>query len=65
MAGTEHLDLAASSAWIAAYPGAFVGVLRVSGVRNPESDAGLDALLDRTAEDLKARYAGQKIEPTS
>jgi DNA/RNA-binding domain of Phe-tRNA-synthetase-like protein len=59
MAGTERLDLVASSAWIAAYPGAAVGVLRMSGVRNPESDAGLDALLDRTAEDLRARHAGQ------
>jgi hypothetical protein len=43
---------------MAAYPGALVGVLRVSGVRNPDSDPALDGLLDETAAILRDRWAG-------
>jgi DNA/RNA-binding domain of Phe-tRNA-synthetase-like protein len=41
-----------------AYPGACMGVLRMSGVRNPDSDPALDALLDETAAALRERWAG-------
>jgi DNA/RNA-binding domain of Phe-tRNA-synthetase-like protein len=58
MAATEHPDLTVSQAFAATYPGACVGVLRMTGVRNPESDALLDALLDQTAADIRDRYAG-------
>jgi DNA/RNA-binding domain of Phe-tRNA-synthetase-like protein len=47
-----------SEAWSRAYEGACVGVLRIAGVRNPESDASLDALLDETAERLRNRWTG-------
>jgi DNA/RNA-binding domain of Phe-tRNA-synthetase-like protein len=42
----------------AAYPGARVGVLRMTGVRNPDSDPALEALLDETAALLRERWAG-------
>jgi DNA/RNA-binding domain of Phe-tRNA-synthetase-like protein len=55
---TMNLTLSASSAWTAACTGACVGLLAVSGVRNPESNLALDALLDRTAAGVRSRYAG-------
>jgi DNA/RNA-binding domain of Phe-tRNA-synthetase-like protein len=58
MAGPEHGGLSASAAWMAAYPGACVGALWMTGVRNPESDAALDSLLDETAAGVRDRYAG-------
>jgi DNA/RNA-binding domain of Phe-tRNA-synthetase-like protein len=47
-----------TKAWLAAYPSASVGVLRMSSVRNPESDPNLEALLDATAAGLRERWAG-------
>jgi DNA/RNA-binding domain of Phe-tRNA-synthetase-like protein len=47
-----------SHGWSSAYPGAHVGVLRMTGVRNPESDPALDALLENTAARLRVRWAG-------
>jgi DNA/RNA-binding domain of Phe-tRNA-synthetase-like protein len=35
-----------------------VGVLRMTGVQNPESDVALDELLDETAAGLRDRYSG-------
>jgi DNA/RNA-binding domain of Phe-tRNA-synthetase-like protein len=58
MAGKEYVDLAVSNAWIAAYQGACVGVLRMTGVRNPESDPALDASMEQTSAVLRDRYAG-------
>lgn len=58
MAGTERPNLVLSQACAAAYPGACVGLLRMTGVRNPEGDAALDALLDQTAADIGDRYSG-------
>jgi DNA/RNA-binding domain of Phe-tRNA-synthetase-like protein len=48
-----------SHGWSSAYPGAHVGVLRMAGVRNPESDPTLEALLENTAARLRARWAGR------
>jgi DNA/RNA-binding domain of Phe-tRNA-synthetase-like protein len=59
MSAPEASKLAVSPAWAAAYPEARVGVLRVTGVRNPESDPALDRLLDETAASLRARHAGE------
>jgi DNA/RNA-binding domain of Phe-tRNA-synthetase-like protein len=47
-----------SEAWSNAYPGACVGVLRIGGARNPDSDPALDAMLDETAERLRNRWSG-------
>jgi DNA/RNA-binding domain of Phe-tRNA-synthetase-like protein len=47
-----------SEAWSNAYPGACVGVLRIGGARNPDSDPALDAMLDQTAERLRNRWSG-------
>jgi DNA/RNA-binding domain of Phe-tRNA-synthetase-like protein len=58
MAGTEHPNVLVSQSCAAAYPGACVGLLRMSGVRNPDGDAALDALLDQTAADIGDRYSG-------
>lgn len=58
MKGTGSAHLTVSPAWTAAYPGACVGALRMTGVRNPDSDAALEALLDETAAGIRDRYAG-------
>jgi DNA/RNA-binding domain of Phe-tRNA-synthetase-like protein len=50
--------LIVTDAWSSAYLGAHVGVLRIAGVRNPESEPALDALLDETAARLRERWAG-------
>ncbi len=47
-----------SAEWSTAYPGACVGVVRISGVRNPDGDPALDAVLDETAGLLRDRWAG-------
>ena len=47
-----------TAAWSSAYPGALLGVLRMSTVRNPESDPALDEQLDTTAARLRERWAG-------
>lgn len=48
-----------SPAWSSAYPGAHIGVLRIAGVRNPESEAALDAFLEKMAARLRDRWAGR------
>jgi DNA/RNA-binding domain of Phe-tRNA-synthetase-like protein len=58
MAVAEPQKPTVSPAWAAAYPGAAIGVVVMSGVRNPESDPALDAMLDETAAALRARLAG-------
>ena len=50
--------LTASSRWLEAWPGAVVGAMTMSGLRNPDSDPALDLALDETAATLRARYAG-------
>jgi DNA/RNA-binding domain of Phe-tRNA-synthetase-like protein len=45
-------------AWSSAYADAHVGLLRMTGVRNPENDPALDVLLDETSARLRARWAG-------
>jgi DNA/RNA-binding domain of Phe-tRNA-synthetase-like protein len=57
MAGTE-LSLTVSPAWAGACPGAAVGVVVMGGVRNPDSDPALEAMLDETAAALRTRLAG-------
>jgi DNA/RNA-binding domain of Phe-tRNA-synthetase-like protein len=58
MSVAEGSNPAVSPAWSLAYPEARVGVLRMTGVRNPESDPALDRLLDETAASLRARHVG-------
>jgi DNA/RNA-binding domain of Phe-tRNA-synthetase-like protein len=58
MTPTEPRLLIASAAWIDACPNATVGALAMSGLQNPENDPALDDLMDRTATDLRVRYAG-------
>lgn len=57
MTETEPL-LTASQSWVEAWPGACVGAMAMSGLANPESDPALDELLDRTAADLREKFAG-------
>jgi DNA/RNA-binding domain of Phe-tRNA-synthetase-like protein len=54
----ESFSLTASAAWIEAWPGACVGAIAMSGVRNPEADPALEALLDETAVELRELYGG-------
>src|ERR1035437_3066039 len=51
-------DVIVSHEWSFAYPDAHVGMLRMTGVRNPESDPGVDVLLENTGARLRARWAG-------
>jgi hypothetical protein len=50
--------LTAADRWRLAWPGATVGALLMSGLRNPENDPALAAALDLTAADLRDRHAG-------
>ena len=51
--------LTASAAWIETCPAACVGAMAMSGLRNPESEPELEALLDETAAETPTRsYAG-------
>jgi DNA/RNA-binding domain of Phe-tRNA-synthetase-like protein len=50
--------LPTSRDWVEAWPNACVGVMVMSGLRNPESVPALDELLDRTAAHIRDRYAG-------
>lgn len=47
-----------SEGWRAAYPGAWMGVLAMRGVANPERHAGLDAEKAELEHQLRARYDG-------
>jgi DNA/RNA-binding domain of Phe-tRNA-synthetase-like protein len=47
----------AASAWKRAYPGAFVGVLAMHGVENPERHQGLDLKKAELEETLRARFS--------
>ena len=49
--------LSASERWRAAYPGACVGVLAMSGVANPESSPELEARKEALEVDLRAEFA--------
>jgi DNA/RNA-binding domain of Phe-tRNA-synthetase-like protein len=51
-------DVIVSDAWSSAYESACVGVLRLAGVRNPDSDPALEALLDETSAQLRNRWTG-------
>jgi DNA/RNA-binding domain of Phe-tRNA-synthetase-like protein len=44
--------------WKATYPGTGVGILKMSGVANPESSGALDARTSQIESDLRARYSG-------
>ncbi len=50
--------LTASRAWIEACPAACVGAMAMSGVRNPDSEPALEAMLDETAAQLRDKLAG-------
>jgi DNA/RNA-binding domain of Phe-tRNA-synthetase-like protein len=52
------LDFIVSEEWAAAYPGACVGLLVMSGVRNPDQDDAMDALLDETTASLRTQFSG-------
>jgi DNA/RNA-binding domain of Phe-tRNA-synthetase-like protein len=47
-----------SEAWRAAYPGAWIGMLAMRGVANPEQHAGLDAEKAELERQLRVRYDG-------
>jgi DNA/RNA-binding domain of Phe-tRNA-synthetase-like protein len=47
-----------SEDWATAYPGACVGFLAMTGVRNPDQDDRMDALLDETAASLRTQFGG-------
>jgi DNA/RNA-binding domain of Phe-tRNA-synthetase-like protein len=49
--------LLASEQWKAAYPGAFVGVLAMSPVANPDSSADLNVRKEALEADLRYRFA--------
>ncbi|HEY7610237.1 MAG TPA: phenylalanine--tRNA ligase beta subunit-related protein [Alphaproteobacteria bacterium] len=51
--------LVVSDRWRAAFPGAHVGVLALSGVANPERHPVLEARKESLTERLRARFAGQ------
>jgi DNA/RNA-binding domain of Phe-tRNA-synthetase-like protein len=44
--------------WATAYPGACVGFLAMTGVRNPDQDERMDALLDETTASLRRQFEG-------
>jgi DNA/RNA-binding domain of Phe-tRNA-synthetase-like protein len=44
--------------WKTTYPNAGVGILKMSGVSNPESSAVLDARTTQIEQDLRGRYSG-------
>ena len=50
--------LSITDEWKAAYPGAGVGILRMSGVANPETSSTLDARASQIELDLRTRYSG-------
>lgn len=52
------IEFELSEEWRRAFPGACAGLLQLSGIENREADAALDALLERTAAELRARYGG-------
>jgi DNA/RNA-binding domain of Phe-tRNA-synthetase-like protein len=58
MAAQDTPGLDVSPAFAAAYPRARAGILRMTGVRNPESVPALDRLLDETASAIRRRCAG-------
>jgi DNA/RNA-binding domain of Phe-tRNA-synthetase-like protein len=49
-------DFTFSEEWAAAYPGACVGFLAMTGVRNPDRDDRMDALLDETTASLRRQF---------
>ena len=51
-----------SEEWKAAYPGAYAGVLDMSGVENPGSNEALDRRKEELEANLRARFAGRKQE---
>jgi DNA/RNA-binding domain of Phe-tRNA-synthetase-like protein len=61
MSTTQSANLfACTSTWRQRWPGASAGVMFGRGLRNPESDAGLDLRLADTEALLRARYGGME-----
>jgi DNA/RNA-binding domain of Phe-tRNA-synthetase-like protein len=60
----QHSVLVATDAWKTAFPGAVVGALVMSGLRNPERSEALEARKRELEESLRADAEGLGTEPT-
>jgi len=58
MPPNRAIPFTATAGWRAAHPGAIVAMLHLAGVTNEDADPRLDAVLESTAADLRARHAG-------